>query len=107
MNKATSMTIDGEEWVRADSIADHSGEVRIVIGQRGWVWVGYWAQDGETVTLSRAKNIRKWGTTQGLGELVDGPLGATVLDPAGTVTMHILGVVATLHADRDAWAGHL
>lgn len=82
-------------------------EVRIVIGQRGWVWVGRYSTDGEEVTLRDAKNIRRWGTTQGLGELCQGPLPETVLDPVGTVRLHQLAVVATYDCDSEVWAEHL
>jgi exosome complex RNA-binding protein Rrp4 len=99
-----SITIDGVEYAPVQS----SGEVRIVIGQRGFVWVGYYRHEGEVVTLTGARNIRKWGTTRGLGELVDGPIsGSTVLDPAGIVEVHKLAVVATIHVDADAWSGYL
>lgn len=76
---------------------------RIVIGQRGWVWVGRYKESGDEVTLTKARCIRRWGTSAGLGELVDGPLDATVLDPAGTVRLHRLSIVATLDVKEDAW----
>lgn len=108
MSNAT-ITIDGVEYLRADTITrDHSGSpVRIVIGQRGWVWVGYYTHANEVVTIAGGRNIRKWGTTAGLGELVGGPTSQTVLDPAGTVEIHELAVVATIAADADAWAEYL
>ena len=77
--------------------------IRIVIGQRGWVWVGRYAEDGDQVVLTDARCIRRWGTSKGLGELVSGPTKTTVLDPAGTVTLHRLGVVASYEADVAAW----
>lgn len=76
---------------------------RIVIGQRGFVWVGDMAIDGDEVTLTDARNIRRYGTTKGLGELVSGPLKDTVLDPVGTVRLHRLGIVATYDADEAGW----
>lgn len=97
-----TITVDGVDY--APVVTPEDSPVRIVILQRGWVVVGYWTQDGENVTITRAKVIRRWGTTAGLGELVDGPTDDTVLDPAGTVRAHILGVVATLDADTDAWS---
>jgi|TARA_Y100000310_G_scaffold60043_1_gene55420 hypothetical protein len=101
----TTIRIDETEYVRADQVtADHSNSpVRIVIAQRGWVFVGRYTRDDERVTLSNARVIRKWGTSKGLGELVNGPLSGTTLDPAGFVELHELAVVATLAADADAW----
>ncbi len=98
-----NVTINGIEYTPIGG----GDEVRIVIGQRGWVWVGWWSQDGTQVTLTKARCIRKWGTTSGLGELVGGPLPSTILDPTGTVRLHELAVVASYAADSGAWRGHL
>lgn len=70
---------------------------KIVVLQRGWVVVGDVKTGPETVTVSDASVIRRWGTTKGLGQLAaTGPTKDTVLDPAGTVTAHPLGVVMML-----------
>lgn len=71
---------------------------RIVVLQRGWVVVGRWHEDGDDITLTDASTIRRWGTTKGLGELVDGPLADTILDQVGTVRAHRLGLVLTVDA---------
>ena len=87
-------------------LADDNGElpVRIVIGQRGWVWVGRYAATADEVTLTGAKCIRRWGTTRGLAELcTTGPLTETKLDDGGTVRMHPLSVVGTLDCDAEKW----
>lgn len=81
--------------------------VKLVVLQRGWSVVGRYHIEGEQVTITDAKVIRRWGTTKGLGELVDGPTNETVLDPAGTVRAHVLGVVLTIDADAEAWKAHL
>lgn len=78
-------------------------QIEIVIGQRGWVWVGRVARSEQSVELTDAKCIRRWGTSKGLGELASGPLSNTVLDPAGTLKLHPLGVVATYGVDQAAW----
>lgn len=96
----TNITIDGVTYVPE---TDRSNDVRLVIAQRGWVFVGRYTQDGENVVLTAAKVIRKWGTSKGLGELCAGPTSTTVLDPAGTVRLHALGIVATFDAAPDGW----
>ena len=63
--------------------------------------------DGDQVTLTNARCIRKWGTKQGLGQLVGGPTAQTILDPAGTVRLHVLAVVATYDASEDGWKAAL
>lgn len=82
--------------------------VRIVILQRGWVFVGRYTKlkNGER-RLDNAQCIRVWGTTKGLGELVKGPTSSTHLDPSGTVRFHHLTEVGTLDAEEAGWAKHL
>lgn len=84
-----------------------SADVRIVIGQRGFVWVGDWSQDGDEVVLRRAFNIRRAGTTRGFGELVTGPNKQTTLDPCGTIRMHRLSVVASYDCNAEKWEAAL
>lgn len=104
MSNPTTLTVDGIRYIREDAIDPivEPSDTRIVILQRGWVVVGRWHRDGDDVTLTSASVIRRWGTSKGLGELVNGPLSGTTLDPAGTVRFHILGVVAAL--DAPGWS---
>lgn len=82
------LTLNGVEYVRKDSVVQSPvmGDVRIIIADRGWVFVGNCQDhtDG-SVTITNCRNIRKWGTTAGLGELVNGPKPGTVADAYGTV----------------------
>lgn len=75
-----------------------SNKVRqIVILQRGWIVVGDVEQVGTKVTITDASVIRRWGTTNGLGQLaLAGPTKETILDACGTVRAHELAVVATM-----------
>lgn len=93
MSKENEITlvIDGKEvvFVRKDTIPCAPIKLtdkRIIVADRGWVFVGD-CEDNEdgTVTITNAKNIRKWGTTNGLGQLVNGPLTETKADSYGTV----------------------
>lgn len=84
-------------------------DARIVVLQRGWVYVGIFSKpskDGECI-LKNASCIRRWGTSKGLGELVKGPLPNTVLDAAGTVRFHELAVVNMIDVDGEAWSKHI
>jgi hypothetical protein len=87
MTTPTTITIDSIRYVREDSIVPAKlGDKRIIIADRGWVFVGDCTDESDgTVTIRNAKNIRKWGTTTGLGQLVNGPTGNTVADEYGTV----------------------
>jgi hypothetical protein len=81
-------------------------QFRIIIAPRGWVWVGQYSMDGDMVVLSRARNVRTWGTTDGLLELAsDGPTKATELDgkKGGTVRFHVLAV-QQIEANPEKWS---
>ena len=62
-----------------------NGEIHIAVLDKGFVYVGKCLQTGETLKITEAKNIRRWGTTQGLGQLVNGPTARTVVDEVGEV----------------------
>jgi hypothetical protein len=88
MSKPQTITIDDVKYIREDSIkaAVEIGEMRIIAADKGFVFVGMCEdQDDGCVIIRNAKNIRRWGTTKGLGELVSGPTGDTEYDPFGTV----------------------
>lgn len=78
---------------------------KIVIGNRGFVWVGDVESRGQTIVITNASNIRLWGTKNGLGEIAaSGPTERTVLDPCPTLTMHCLSIVATMACNEEKWA---
>lgn len=57
----------------------------IVVLDRGFVYVGDITIDAEWVRITNARNIRVWGTTDGLGQLRNGPTKETKLDACGEV----------------------
>lgn len=81
-------------------------EHRIVVLQRGWVAVGKLDRSAAPqLKLENASIVRRWGTSQGLGELaMSGPQPNTKLDPAGTLEFHELAVVTTFVTDAEKWA---
>lgn len=59
---------------------------QIVVLDRGFVYAGDVTLENDFIIISNAQNIRRWGTTKGLGELaLNGPQPQTVLNPVGTV----------------------
>jgi len=70
---------------------------QIVIGERGWVWVGDVRREGGDYILTNASVIRAWGTKNGLGELaIKGKQSATILDPCGTVRVPDFAVIGRI-----------
>jgi hypothetical protein len=85
--RMNTIEINGEKYIKASEAKGLDiGDVRIIVADRGWVFVGACTdnEDG-SVTIKNAKNIRRWGTTKGLGELATGPTKDTVADDYGTV----------------------
>ena len=80
--------------------------VKIVILQRGWVFVGRFKKTGSDCVLENAHCIRQWGTTKGIGELVSGPTSSTKLDNAGTVRFNELTIVALVDCEESGWKKH-
>ena len=80
-----------------------TGNIKIVILQRGWIFVGRFSKVGQDCKLENAYCIRQWGTTKGLGELIDGPTSKTVLDDAGTVEFNELTIVAKISVSGNGW----
>lgn len=66
---------------------------RIVVLDRGFVYVGDVHEQPDRILVLNAKNIRVWGTSKGLGELRDGPLKDTKLDAVGTVEAYRHAVI--------------
>jgi len=82
------ITLNGIVYIPASEFCNPVaiGDVRIIVADRSWVWVGNCKdEDNGDVTITNAKNIRIWGTTKGLGELVNGPTSKTITDDYGTV----------------------
>ena len=93
MSNEITLVIDGKsvDFVRKDSIPSCSAPIagkRIIVGDCGWVFVGDCIDlEGGKVEIRNARNIRRWGTTKGLGELADGPTSLTKHDDYGTVVL--------------------
>ena len=79
--------------------------LNIVILDRGFVYVGDVTISGDWLDISNAKNVRRWGTTEGLGELaLKGPQSATKLDMGGSVRAPLRAVVALIKCEASSWS---
>ena len=75
----------------------------IVVLDRGFVYIGKVTIDGDWCVIESAKNIRVWGTTNGLGELVKGPTKSTKLDQVGSVRAPLRAVIHVIDVEADKW----
>ena len=97
MSNPKNIKLDDDEYIRADCVDIKPSKKRIVILQRGWCVVGDFSQEGVNCTLTNSSVIRRWGTTNGIGELaLNGPTSDTKLDPCGTCRFHELNIINTI-----------
>ena len=67
----------------AKAVADENHGLCIVVLDKGFVYVGTLVTGAKFITIENAKCVRRWGTTNGLGQLAkEGPQSNTVLDDA-------------------------
>lgn len=91
-----------------DECCEKDHGIQIVILQRGWVMIGRKTQIGSNCKLSDARVIRRWGTSEGLGELaIKGPLSETKLEVTPEVTYHALTEIASIKCEESKWQKHL
>ncbi len=77
--------------------------LQIVVLDRGFVYVGKVTLSGGECVIREAKNIRRWGTTNGLGQLVGGPTPNTELDVVGTVRCAGKAVMHFIACEDNGW----
>ena len=103
-----TITADGVKYVSEADFKSKKGNVtpskrQIVILQRGWVAIGNYSVKNDECLLTDAAIIRTWGTTKGLGELVNGPLRGTKLDSAGTVKAPMRALISLIDVEQAKW----
>jgi len=103
MSMPEDIMINGRKYIPEDSILNTNGEIKIVVADRGFVYVGYLEETDNFAILRKANNIRVWGTTKGLGELVSGPTSNTRLDKVGTVRIPNRAVISIIDVEQSKW----
>ena len=76
---------------------------QIVVIDNGFVHVGDCSMQDGLLCIDNCKNIRVWGTSKGLGELVSGPLSGTKLDSVGTVKAPLRALISLIDVEQKAW----
>lgn len=108
MFKTILKLVSDEKDAKEEESTCEQGLIKIVILQRGWVFVGRYFRDGNDCRLEDAQCVRVWGTTKGLGQLAsEGPTDKTVLDPTDLVEFHKLTEVCSILCDQKNWKSKL
>ena len=85
-------------------MSDTTTRKQIVVLDRGFVYVGDVTREDDFLRIDNAYNVRRWGTSKGLGELAhEGPMRNTLMDPAGTMRAPLRAVIALLDCAPAAW----
>lgn len=94
------------DLTKPTGIVDQHG-LCIAVLDNGFVYVGYVETDGKYCTIKEAKNIRRWGTTGGLGQLaLQGVQPETKLDIAGTVKAPIGELKHLIICEESKWLNY-
>jgi hypothetical protein len=87
----------------ADPTTIVESDKKIVVLDRGFVYVGDVSVFNDWVLIKNAQNLRIWGTTRGLGELRNGPLSGTKLDDVGSVRAPLRALISLIDVDAAKW----
>lgn len=102
----TTLTLNGVEYVRADSIPSPTaptGSREVVICDRGWIFVGHVEEDGDYLWIQDCANLRKWARG-GFGGALTDPVGSgVVLDPSVDMRVRLQAVISR-HPVAEDWA---
>lgn len=99
--------VNGIKYIPKDSAkaTEYTGEIKIVVLQRGWIYIGRFERNENNCKLHNGFNIRTWGTAKGLPELVHGPTSATRLDKCeGVIEFDWLTVIHTITVNPAKWS---
>lgn len=77
----------------------------IVVADRGWVYIGRVEQEADWLTIMDARQITRWGTTNGLNELVGGPTSNTKLGAPASVRVPMRAVITVIPVNDAKWEG--
>src|ERR1017187_2317936 len=89
---------------RRAQMAKAKQALKIVILDRGWVFIARVSESPSALTLTNAACIRYWGTTKGIGQLaLEGPQSGTKIDEAGLVTVPRTALIALIDAVEAQW----
>lgn len=77
---------------------------KIIIAERGWVYVGRSRRDGDYLVISECWNVARWAPG-GLGRLAKhGPVDNDTLYDYGTIRLHVLAVPGgAVECNDEVW----
>ncbi len=83
-----------------------NGNIKIVVLERGFVYVGYVEETDTKIIITNARCLIRWGTKNHLGELAEGPSENTKLGDPCIVMARLEQVIHTIEVNQDEWKKH-
>ena len=111
MNKNVAInkiSMNGETYIKESDIVvnkDYAASpIQIVVLNRGWIVIGNVKESASKTIIQNAAVIRKWGTTEGLGQLaMQGKQSKTILDACPDITVDTANVVLIMNCEQSKW----
>lgn len=98
------IVVDGIRYVPVQDF----GPIKIVVLERGFTYVGRVESDiADDVTIRGARSLIRWGTTEHLGQLADGPLPNTKLGASCTVQVRRCQIIHMIEVNQNGWTKHI
>lgn len=99
-----SETTTTETTTQDAPAADDRG-LCIAVLERGFVYVGQCTVRDGWLHIEGARCVRRWGTSNGLGQLAtEGPHPTTRLDAPAAVAAPLPSVISLIHCTPEAWS---
>lgn len=78
---------------------------QIIVVDSGFVFCGDCDPNhGDQLVVQHVKQLRKWGTERGLGQLVDGPTKNTVMDAIPVIVVPRSRIIFTIPVNAAKWS---
>jgi hypothetical protein len=95
------ITCDGQAF---NLVPINSSSLKIVVLDKGFIYVGNFTDNGDTIRIDNARCCRVWGTTRGLSQLAnDGPNSGTKLDDPTTIVAAKHSWIHNLDCVESKW----
>lgn len=102
------ITINNEIYVKKSEIEYKPSPIQIVVLDRGWIVIGNVEEKEGKTYIKNPSVIRKWGTSNGLGELaIKGKLPNTILDKCLDISVDTANIIFCMDCDKSKWEDYV
>jgi hypothetical protein len=103
MKPAETTMVDNMKNFQENAVEVKKGDIKIVVLNSGYLYVGRVTIKDGFVVIANAKKILKRGIKEDLSELVNGPLPDTKLYNVGTVQIPVHDLFSLHYVKQSKW----